>query len=278
MESGCLSEQRPSCLASRVEGTAWPGAGTGQLLLDVHSQVVMETTQRTYVYQPPDTSSARAPSMQVTIEDVQVQVGDMAQFDAVIEGNPPPTVTWYKESNQLVNSARLSQRQDGTTYSLVLTDVAPHDAGVYTCVAHNAGGQVLCKAELLVHGGDKIDSEKQAYRRKLHSFYEVQEEIGRGVFGFVKRVQHKGNKLSCAAKFIPLRSKTRAQAYQERDILATLSHPLITGLLDQFETRKTLILILELYPAPCPLGRVHEASGPQPGAGVSEWGPWTWVL
>lgn len=37
-----------------------------------------------------------APSMQVTIEDVQVQVGDTAQFDAVIEGNPPPTVTWYK--------------------------------------------------------------------------------------------------------------------------------------------------------------------------------------
>lgn len=37
-----------------------------------------------------------APSMQVTIEDVQVQVGDMAQFDAVIEGNPPPIVTWYK--------------------------------------------------------------------------------------------------------------------------------------------------------------------------------------
>jgi hypothetical protein len=37
-----------------------------------------------------------APSMQVTIEDVQVQVGDMAQFDAVIEGHPPPIVTWYK--------------------------------------------------------------------------------------------------------------------------------------------------------------------------------------
>lgn len=134
--------------------------------------------------------------------------------------------------------------------------------------------------------GDKLDAEKQVYRRKLHSFYEVQEEIGRycfltcstipspsqdplstvptmgslsppspprGVFGFVKRVQHKGNKMSCAAKFIPLRSKTRAQAYHERDILATLGHPLVTGLLDQFETRKTLILILELYPAPEPL-------------------------
>lgn len=70
------------------------------------------------------------------------------------------------------------------------------------------------------------------------------------MFGFVKRVQHKGNQMSCAAKFIPLRSKTRTQAYRERDILATLSHPLITGLLDQFETRKTLILVLELYPSP----------------------------
>ena len=70
----------------------------------------------------------------------------------------------------------------------------------------------------------------------------------RGVFGFVKRVQHKGNQMSCAAKFIPLRSRTRVQAYRERDILAGLSHPLVTALLDQFETRKTLILILELYP------------------------------
>lgn len=71
--------------------------------------------------------------------------------------------------------------------------------------------------------------------------------------------------MSCAAKFIPLRSKTRAQAYQERDILATLSHPLVTGLLDQFETRKSLILILELYPAPEPPKRVQKASGPRLG-------------
>lgn len=64
----------------------------------------------------------------------------------------------------------------------------------------------------------------------------------------MKRVQHKGNQMFCAAKFIPLRSRMRTQAYRERDIVATLSHPLVTGLLDQFETRKTLILILELYP------------------------------
>nr|XP_054960570.1 obscurin isoform X1 [Pan paniscus] len=248
-------EQEPEAIARaqewtvpiRMEGAAWPGAGTGELLWDVHSHVVTETTQRTYTYQAIDTHTARPPSMQVTIEDVQAQTGGTAQFEAIIEGDPQPSVTWYKDSVQLVDSTRLSQQQEGTTYSLVLRHVASKDAGVYTCLAQNAGGQVLCKAELLVLGGDnELDSEKQNHRRKLHSFYEVKEEIGRGVFGFVKRVQHKGNKILCAAKFIPLRSRTRAQAYRERDILAALSHPLVTGLLDQFETRKTLILILEL--------------------------------
>lgn len=144
--------------------------------------------------------------MQVTIEDVQAQSGGTAQFQAVIEGNPQPTVIWYKvgaglgeglpaggavcgapaglgtgltegqagpwhwgppgctdglpalpclqDGTQLGADPRLSQQQEGTTYSLVLRDVTQHDAGVYTCLAHNPGGQVLCKAELLIHGGE----------------------------------------------------------------------------------------------------------------------------
>lgn len=34
--------------------------------------------------------------MQVTIEDEQVLAGGTARFEAVIEGSPQPTVTWYK--------------------------------------------------------------------------------------------------------------------------------------------------------------------------------------
>ncbi|XP_066122285.1 obscurin isoform X2 [Saccopteryx bilineata] len=237
----------PECIVPiRMENVAWPGTGPTELW-DVCSQVVTETVHRTYVYPASNVGDTRPPSMQVTIEDVQTQVGNTAKFQAVIEGNPQPTVAWYKDSIQLVDSARLSQEQEGITYSLMLRNVTQDDAGVYTCLAQNAGGQVLCKAELLVHRGDsELDLEKQSYRRKLHSFYDVKEEIGRGVFGFVKRVQHKGNQMSCAAKFIPLRSRTRSQAYRERDILAELNHPLVTALLDQFETRKTLILVLEL--------------------------------
>ncbi|XP_075865512.1 obscurin-like [Microcebus murinus] len=273
-DPGATAQERT--VPIRLEGAARPG--TGQPLWDVHSRVVTETTQTTYVYRAVDAGTARPPSMQVTIEDVQVQAGGTAQFEAVIEGNPQPTVTWYKATRegtqqvseaplregpwggltvaspalcsqdgvQLAHGARLSQQQEGPTCRLVLRDVARQDAGVYTCVARNTGGQVLCKAELLVHGDGEPGPEQQSARRRLHSFYEVKEEIGRGVFGIVKRVQHKGNKVCCAAKFIPVRSSTRAQACRERDVLATLSHPLVTGLLDQFETRKTLILVLEL--------------------------------
>uniref|UniRef100_A0A674GNH5 Obscurin n=1 Tax=Taeniopygia guttata TaxID=59729 RepID=A0A674GNH5_TAEGU len=176
------------------------------------------------------------PYMQVTIEDVQVNSGERAKFQAVIEGTPQPTVLWFK-----VNSNRVHQGKEGTTYFLVVDNAALEDGGVYTCVAKNAGGEVLCKAELVVREGKKV-----ATRRKLHSHYEVKQEIGRGCFSFVKRVVHKGNRVSCAAKFIPLRSKTKSRAHQERDILASLSHDRITRLLDEFETRKTLILILEL--------------------------------
>lgn len=36
--------------------------------------------------------------MQVTIEDVQVNSGECAKFQAVIEGTPQPTVLWFKVS------------------------------------------------------------------------------------------------------------------------------------------------------------------------------------
>ncbi|KAJ6655094.1 hypothetical protein lerEdw1_005998 [Lerista edwardsae] len=189
------------------------------------------------------------PYMQVTIEDVQVRRGEMAKFYAIIEGNPQPTVAWFKGISLLTDGETVRQFSEDTRYILILYNTGPEDGGVYTCMAKNTEGEVLCKAELVVQEDKKSqEAKKPSTRRKLHAFYEVKQEIGRGSFGFVKRVVHKDNRVPYAAKFIPLRSKIRDQAYQERDILATLSHDRITQLLDQFETRKTLILILELYP------------------------------
>lgn len=51
-----------------------------------------------------------------------------------------------------------------------------------------------------------------------------------------------------AAKFVPVRSSTRTRAFQERDLLSRLAHPRVACLLDFFCTRRTLVLITEMYP------------------------------
>lgn len=56
----------------------------------------------------------------------------------------------------LTDSNRLHQGKEGTTYFLVVDNAVSEDGGVYTCVAKNAGGEVLCKAELIVHEGNVI--------------------------------------------------------------------------------------------------------------------------
>ncbi|XP_073532987.1 obscurin-like [Phyllobates terribilis] len=214
--------------------------------LYIHSSSSSSSKPRSYRHLSPE-PGARPPYMQVTIEDVHTHRGEIAQFDAVIDGSPPLTVAWYKENNLLKESDRIETEREERKYSLIIRQTEAEDGGVYTCIARNCAGEVSCKAELVLETDEKDQETKTSHRRrKLKSFFEVKEEIGRGSFGFVKRVVHKGNGATCAAKFIPLRSKTRQQAYRERDVLSEVSHDRITTLLDAFETKKTLILIMEI--------------------------------
>lgn len=65
----------------------------------------------------------------------------------------------------------------------------------------------------------------------------------------VKRVIHRRTGEVFAAKFLPLRSSSRTRAFQERDLLSRLAHPRVACLLDFFCTRRTLVLITEMYPS-----------------------------
>ncbi|XP_029139629.1 obscurin-like [Protobothrops mucrosquamatus] len=218
-------------------------------ILDLAGEATEGITERPHVDKKAEKSVTSPPYMQVPLEDVQVRCGEMAKFQATIEGHPQPVIGWFKGISLLLDSERICQSKEGTSYSLILYNAQAEDGGVYTCMAKNAGGEVVCKAELVIYGDSQSPSQevkKRSPRRKLHSFYEVKQEIGRGSFSILKRVIHKANRVACAAKFIPLRSRTRERAYRERDILVQLSHDRITQLLDQFETRKTLILVLEL--------------------------------
>lgn len=69
----------------------------------------------------------------------------------------------------------------------------------------------------------------------------------RGTFGVVKKVTHRGTGEPFAAKFLPLKSSTRTRAFQERDLLSRIAHPRVACLLDFFVTRRTLVLVTEMY-------------------------------
>ncbi|XP_069047289.1 obscurin-like isoform X2 [Lepisosteus oculatus] len=186
------------------------------------------------------------PHVQEIVEDLQVQSGDTATFSTVIVGHPAPAVTWYKDGVVLSSSERVELHQQGSRFSLTVVDTSSQDCGVYTCAASNPWGDVSCKAELIVAEGSERSKHERKKRRKLHSLYEVHEEIGRGSFAFVRRAKCKGSGESCAAKFIPLISSNKAQALRERSVLSQLSHPRLACLLDSFYTRKTLVLLTEL--------------------------------
>ncbi|KAI1891200.1 hypothetical protein AGOR_G00141340 [Albula goreensis] len=98
-------------------------------------------------------------------------------------------------------------------------------------------------------GSDETEQERVTElgkRRKLSTLYEINEEIGRGTYGVVKRVTHRDSRESFAAKFLPLSSRIRTRAFQERDLLSRLAHPNVAYLLDSFCTHRTLVLLMEL--------------------------------
>ncbi|XP_075705192.1 myosin light chain kinase, smooth muscle-like [Rhinoderma darwinii] len=119
--------------------------------------------------------------MQVIIEDVHTHHGDTAQFDAVIDGSPPLIIDWYKDNNVLKESDRIQTVREDRKYSLIIYNTEAGDGGLYTCVAHNAAGEVSCKAELVMVTDKERETKTQQKRRKLNSFFDVKEEIGRWV-------------------------------------------------------------------------------------------------
>ncbi|KAI4872326.1 hypothetical protein NFI96_027754 [Prochilodus magdalenae] len=212
----------------------------------------VESMETLFISETEDNEHPDPPVVQVSMENLCVSPGQPATLSAVITGQPIPEITWFKDGVELMPGEHTEMVQSGARCSLTLLGVDVVDCGMYTCTATNSLGHASCHAQLTVDTGlEEFEEEQErevevGKRRKLHSVYDVYEEIGRGTFGVVKRVMHRASKEIFAAKFIPLRSSTRTRAFQERDLLSRLAHCRLTCLLDFFCTRRTLVLITEI--------------------------------
>ncbi|XP_077573138.1 obscurin [Stigmatopora nigra] len=222
-----------------------PASSTDQPQLPCYA----EEEEEIYITEQMEEITDVPPFIQVAPEDVFVEPGQKATFTAIITGRPTPQIQWFKDGEELRASKNVEIVQHAARCSVTIVCPEGEDSGIYTCVSYNDSGHVSCQAQLTVEEGPLGSQERDVElgkRRKLFAVYDVGEEIGRGTFGVVKRVTHRGTGEVFAAKFLPLRSSTRTRAFKERDLLSRLAHPRVACLLDFFCTRRTLVLITEL--------------------------------
>ncbi|KAM3862019.1 striated muscle preferentially expressed protein kinase [Diretmus argenteus] len=195
---------------------------------------------------------AAPPTFETIMEDLDVGVRETPRFAVVVEGKPIPDILWFKNDTLLSESSHYTFVYDDNECSLVVLNTCPEDSGVYTCTARNLAGSVSCKAELTVHEvkskEDPMEDEETILRkmRRLTDYYDIQKEIGRGAFSYIKRVTQKAGKMEYAAKFISARAKKKASARREMNLLSKLDHEKVLYFHDAFEKKNAVIIITEI--------------------------------
>lgn len=90
------------------------------------------------------------PSFLSTIQDITVPEGQLARFDARINGSKPLDVYWIKDGNKITPSIKHKVVEEDNNYTLLVIEAYQEDAGIYECVAVNNSGEARCDAECRV--------------------------------------------------------------------------------------------------------------------------------
>lgn len=75
---------------------------------------------------------------------------DSAKFEVEFDGDPLPTVKWFREDFPITSSPDLKIYTFSTKSILVLRQVFMEDSGVFSVIAENRGGTAKCSANLVV--------------------------------------------------------------------------------------------------------------------------------
>ncbi|KAK0044806.1 myosin light chain kinase smooth muscle, partial [Biomphalaria pfeifferi] len=116
-----------------------------------------------------------APQVTSKMDDCVIELGEMARFDCRVSAYPDPEITWFKDGNKVIPSAKfelVSFHDD--IFSLLIKKVDTEDSGRYTCMAKNEYGEA--KSEALLNVLDQKEKITDAHVAPcfLTKFYDIE--------------------------------------------------------------------------------------------------------
>jgi hypothetical protein len=87
------------------------------------------------------------------LKDLTINPYENTQFEVVINSNPKPKVTWYRNEEVLSSDdhTQLIADIEAEIYRLAVSNITLIDAGTYKVVASNALGEASRECKLTVH-------------------------------------------------------------------------------------------------------------------------------
>jgi serine/threonine protein kinase len=104
-----------------------------------------------------DPKAAKVPEFTHGLKKVQAVQGRTARFEVECIGQPPPEISWFKGSRELVESGKYEMSKEGDKYILEVHDVFGEDADEYSVRATNRGGSRTSRGELVIKSPPKIN-------------------------------------------------------------------------------------------------------------------------
>nr|XP_049692295.1 obscurin isoform X6 [Helicoverpa armigera] len=188
-------------------------------------------------------------------EEVVVLERKTARLEARVTGVPYPDIKWYKDWQPLAPSSRTKiQFIEPDTCILVIHDAILKDEGLYSISARNVAGSISSSAMLHVEESEHDYNDRmrehppriKASTKPFGDFYDLGDELGRGVQGVVYHAAERLTGRNYAAKIMHGHSDLKPFMKNELDILNLLNDRHLVRLQDAYEHEHTLALVLEL--------------------------------
>ncbi|EMP41629.1 Myotilin [Chelonia mydas] len=96
-----------------------------------------------------------APVFTKSLQNIRATKGQLVAFECRIQARPTMQVRWYRDYNQIIDSADFRILRKKEVCTLVITEAFPEDSGVFKCIAENEFGAVASSAHLSVSQGAK---------------------------------------------------------------------------------------------------------------------------